>query len=207
MVQFPSGRATEYVPISQPEYDLCKSQVQAVLDANALPSCEQWPRCYPITSCENEEGGFRCGVIDNGCGGTLDCGPCVDCPCSEQSGWGGSSLDGCSRAEDAQTAIGYLANGEGSYGVLRSSAGELSCFSQSPQSAATEAHVLSSDEHFVCKREVEAALALGQQTCRPYDYETGCVPYACSDLGAFCGNPADGCGGSLDCGLCTVEPN
>ncbi|HTU62553.1 MAG TPA: hypothetical protein VMF89_29030, partial [Polyangiales bacterium] len=29
-----------------------------------------------------------------------------------------------------------------------------------------------------------------------------CVPASCESLGALCGEPADGCGGSLDCGTC-----
>jgi N-acyl-D-amino-acid deacylase len=31
----------------------------------------------------------------------------------------------------------------------------------------------------------------------------GCTPTTCSTLGANCGTPADGCGGSLDCGICS----
>lgn len=29
-----------------------------------------------------------------------------------------------------------------------------------------------------------------------------CVPMTCTDLGADCGNPSDGCGGTLSCGTC-----
>lgn len=35
------------------------------------------------------------------------------------------------------------------------------------------------------------------------DCSANCTPDTCADLGATCGNPADGCGGTLQCGNCT----
>lgn len=39
------------------------------------------------------------------------------------------------------------------------------------------------------------------------DADVICVPKGCSDLGAECGEPDDGCGNSLDCGDDCVDPN
>src|SRR5258706_11202266 len=37
-----------------------------------------------------------------------------------------------------------------------------------------------------------------------FDGATGCVPKTCGDLGYTCGPNGDGCGGLIDCGMCTA---
>ena len=36
---------------------------------------------------------------------------------------------------------------------------------------------------------------------------TSCTPKTCTEVGAECGKPKDGCGGTLDCGTCTGDLN
>jgi hypothetical protein len=56
------------------------------------------------------------------------------------------------------------------------------------------------------RRKQEKLLAMGATLGKCSDVPPPCVPTTCEALGATCGTPPDGCGGSLQCGPCDDDP-
>jgi hypothetical protein len=71
----------------------------------AGPGCGSDYECLPIT-CEIE--GKDCGIIDDGCGGTVDCGECVDDPCAPDP-CGGKAQCAIGDCEEARCDLDCLA--------------------------------------------------------------------------------------------------
>ena len=156
------------------------------------------PQCNPVTC-----GAGRCGVIPNGCGGTVDCGSCIpECvptTCDAEGAECGKIGDGCSKilqcgdCEDNQTCGALSPNqcGDGpecepttcedvdaECGLVGDGCGEINDCGECP-----EGQICGLDEPYKC----------GTPECEPI---------TCEDAGAQCGEIGDGCGGSLDCGDC-----
>ncbi len=123
-----------------------------------------------------------CGLIGDGCGGTIDCGSCTS-PATCGGGGvqfqcGGSS--GCTPITAAQACSALGANcGEASDG---------------------------------CGSTVSCGSCAAGQTCggggTSFQCGSGgggtCTPLTCAMLGSNCGTIGDGCGGTLSCGTCAT---
>ena len=133
--------------------------------------------CAPLTCAQQN---FNCGPAGDGCGGTLDCGPCtppqtcggggtfgqcgypdsgscVSLTCADQGLNCGPAGDGCGNALDCGTCVAPDTCGGG--GV----AGQCG-----------------------------------------YPDSGSCTSLTCGDQGITCGPAGDGCGNALDCGTCTA---
>ena len=128
--------------------------------------CDQW--VCPRTTCEAE--GANCGEIEDGCGGTLDCGFCS----------GGLSCGG-----------GGVENVCG--GRVRCTA--ATCTELSAQCGTTSDGCGAELDCGYCRGGATCGGAGTANTCGAL-----CTPATCASLGANCGFAPDGCGGVLDCG-------
>jgi hypothetical protein len=65
-----------YTSVSAEEYALCKAQVHAAIETSGLTECQLYdPDACHSETCETQS---ACGIIHDGCGNSLDCGPCAD---------------------------------------------------------------------------------------------------------------------------------
>jgi len=122
--------------------------------------------------------GAACGLIGDGCGGSLDCG---GCPESQYCGGGGASKCGgdiCTPATcEAGSSCGKIGDGCG---------GSLDCGSCASGFCGGG----------------------GPNRCGDGSYPDGgsatCTPRTCAEANAGCGPVADGCGGLIQCGSCSA---
>jgi len=135
--------------------------------------------CTPATACPT---GVTCGVAPDGCGGTI---PCGDCTVAGQTCGGGGVTGVCGQG-DADvchpfTCAGFnppVQCGPAGDGC----GGQLDC---GPCNAAAGQTCGGGGVHGVCGA-------------------PNCTPKTCTELGANCGQVADGCGGvTAVCGTCT----
>jgi hypothetical protein len=157
------------------------------------------PQCNPV-SCD----AGRCGVIPNGCGGTVDCGSCVpECvptTCAAQDAECGKIGDGCSDVIDC----GDCPPGQTCGADSPNKCGEgPECEPQSCEDADAECGLVGDG----CGDINDCGDCPEGQICgldEPYKCGTPeCEPITCEDVDAECGEIGDGCGGTLDCGDCT----
>ncbi len=133
--------------------------------------------------------GQTCGVWDDGCGGTVNCGSC----CTSHSTYKCYSndvywYDSCNAREDKRTECGsdYYTGSNYCYlnDVYRdrvdNGCSGSSCFSNTIKVKQAEC----------------GALGCSGGVCNT------CAPQTCVDVGSSCGTPGDGCGGTLSCGSC-----
>jgi len=158
--------------------------------------------CVP-TSCAAAEA--TCGTIADGCGGTLDCGPCITCPCESQAGWGTTPVDSCVYSTSIELS-GVIIDGEvsvsgGAYAAMKT-ADEHFCVVQFPTGAFSQYTTISAAEYEVCRAQVQTVMQANQlQTCELWHVDR-CYPSSCEDQEVHCGTVDDGCGNTLDCGPC-----
>jgi hypothetical protein len=138
--------------------------------------------------------GYSCGPNGDQCGGLLQCG---DCPPSQRCGYGGYSVCGSIyRIADGGTdggspfcvpttcaALGYNCGPAGD-----GCGGRLDCGTcTSPQFCG------GGSKPSVC----------GGDNGHTADGAVACKPKTCADWGFNCGPAGDGCGGKLQCGMCS----
>jgi hypothetical protein len=131
------------------------------------------PSCTPRT-CPTGNNPKSCGIQGNGCGGSIDCGPCV----SPQTCGGGGTANfcggtGCTPRTCAQAGAncGPIADGCG---------GQVDCGPcVTPQTC--------------------GGGGVASQCGNP-----SCIMTTCAAQGITCGPAGDGCGGVLQCGDCTL---
>jgi hypothetical protein len=196
-------------------------------------STPTWMRsggCVPATCASL---GQECGQPRDGCGGTLDCGGCVDSElcvsglCVEtlvtNPAPPGCVLDTC---EGSGIECGLLSDGCGGYLGCGSCQSGSSCNSgtcvpdppTSPPPPACEPETCESLSRVCGVASDGCGGALSCGTCGSAETCTSsgscvaeptpppaCVPDTCQSLGIECGGAPDGCGSSMSCGTCSGE--
>jgi hypothetical protein len=160
--------------------------------------------CIPV-ECESL-GHNACGLLNDGCGGVIDCAACgrsgdenedgcITWTCTDVGFSCGWVDDGCDGLMDCGScAEGEICGGSGyenvcciptNCGLERAECGEITdgCGNN-----------LDCGE---CDNE-ETCGGAGPNLCG----EDACIPYSCDELEIECGIIADGCSGTLDCGQC-----
>jgi hypothetical protein len=135
--------------------------------------------CTPATQCPN---GVTCGVAPDGCGGVVQCGVCT----TPGDTCGGGGVNGVCGQGDADVCVKYACatfNPPVQCGPAGDGCGgQLDC---GPCNTAAGQSCGGGGVHGVCGA-------------------PNCTPKTCTDLGANCGQVADGCGGvTAVCGTCT----
>jgi hypothetical protein len=157
------------------------------------------PQCNPI-SCE----AGRCGVIPNGCGGTVDCGscipPCNPTTCEEQDAECGNIGDGCNKVIDC----GDCPPGQTCGAIEPNKCGEgPECTPKSCEDVDAECGLVGDG----CGDINNCGECPPGQICgleEPYKCGTPqCTPIDCDEANAECGEISDGCGEVIDCGDCS----
>ena len=170
------------------------------LDGDGCSASCQPEVCQPSVTCASA--GASCGPIDDGCGGTLDCGSC-------------SGTDLCEGNQCVcQPSVTCASAGASCGPIDDGCGGTLDCGSCSGTD-------LCQGNQCVCQPSVTCASA--GASCGPIDDGCGgtldcgscagtdlcqgnqcvCQPsVTCASAGASCGPIDDGCGGTLDCGSC-----
>jgi hypothetical protein len=136
--------------------------------------------CAPTKTCASV--GANCGPIDDGCGHTLDCGSCSP---GLICGWPAPNQCGCDCCPATCQSLGYNCGfaGDGCGGVLNCG---------------------------TCTPPESCGGSGGNNRCGgglPPPFDGGvihCTPATCASLGYDCGQAADGCGGTINCGACVV---
>jgi hypothetical protein len=153
--------------------------------------------------------GATCGVIPDGCGGTLDCGACAT---PNTCGGGGvPNQCGCKPTTCAAESCGSIPDGCGGTVDCGACAGPNSCGGAGvpnqcgcrPASCAADSCGSIPDG---CGGSLDCGACVAPNTCggAGVPNQCGCKPATCA--ADSCGSIPDGCGGSLDCGAC-VAPN
>ena len=174
--------------------------------------------CLGAITCAGN--GYNCGMVGDGCGGTLDCGTCTSpgescggagmpnvCgtpPCTAKTCAGlgydcGMASDGCNKTLDCGTCTGSQTCGSGG----TNKCGMTLC---TPQSCATQGFNcgLQGD---TCGNALNCGVCTGNQTCGGggTSGQCGlplCMPKTCAQQGFDCGMATDGCNNIIDCGTC-----
>jgi hypothetical protein len=156
------------------------------------------PTCVPVKCTA-----AVCGVVPNGCGGTVDCGKCPPpgcrpTSCGAQNAECGAIGDGCGALLDC----GVCPKGQ-ICGINKpNQCGETHCTPQTCDDAKAECGNIGDG----CGALIDCGQCPPGQVCgleSPFKCGTPpCVPKTCADVGAECGSIADGCGNVLDCGNC-----
>jgi hypothetical protein len=176
--------------------------------------------CTPLAACPKIDGGEVCGVWPDGCGGTLTC---ADCPtgsvCSD-----GVCISGCTPAASCPTGITCGVYSDGCGGTI--SCGPACGGGTTCGGGGTPGVCGSSDANACVPQACPPSIKCGPTgdgcggvedcgDCTPPLTCGGggtpgvcgapnCTPKTCADLGANCGQVADGCGGlTAVCGTCT----
>lgn len=184
-----------------------KSLLFMIFDLGACVSEEppEPPGCTPL-DCTG-----RCGVVSDGCGGTVDCScpggqicnvstgtcdipQCVPTTCSAQSAECGYIADGCGNALDC----GPCPSGQICDGLTNMC--EPECTPADPNVACADTCGYVSDG---CGDVIECPDCAGALSCIVGQCgDQTCTPQACP--AAFeCGVASDGCDGTANCGVCT----
>jgi len=155
----------------------------------------------------------NCGVVDDGCGGTLDCGTCAS---PETCGGGGvEHVCGASctpiRCEDGGQNCGLVPDGCGNFANCGSCNPPESCGGGGLENVCGEGQCMPAtcaDKNAVCGKiadgcggVVDCGTCVAPAVCGT-DHQCGCVPTSCAAQGKNCGAIPDGCGAMIDCGTC-----
>lgn len=163
--------------------------------------------CQPRTCGDN-----TCGIFSDGCGDTLNCGECggdlvcdafsqrctecVPTTCEEQGVLCGPLSDGCGDVLDCDAERGGCPSGLQCIAQLcRAPEQPLECDLQMANCGTITQSCDGSDVD--CGECPEGELCVDNR-CE------SCVPHTCEDLEWICGNGDDGCGGTLNCGVCPI---
>lgn len=170
--------------------------------------------CEPVTC---EEAGVQCGEVDDGCGGTLDCGGCEGnatcgevapnmCNCAPESDETFCERLGktCGRVT-AEDNCGFERTAVcGSCGPADECGSDNTCECKPKTDVA-----LCSENDLACgtetvdgrcgQREVECGECSGQPGERCSGNQCICKPFGCGDVSGECGVYPDGCGGQITC--------
>ncbi len=191
-----------------------------------LTSCVSPPTCTKLTCAQQ---GIQCGPAGDGCGGLLQCGPCVapqTCGGGGVSGQCGSvDAGGCTPGTCTQQGIQCGPAGDGCGNLLQcgNCTPPLQCggggqsgvcgFTDSgacaPRSCAQQG-ISCGPAGDGCGNLLQCGPCVAPQTCGGGgmpgvcgDVDAGsCTPTTCAKLGISCGPAGDGCGGLLQCGTC-----
>lgn len=191
-----------------------KTLLYMLFDLGACVTTEipEPPTCTPVTDCTG-----RCGVIPDGCGGTVNC---MGCPDGETCLAGGvcSDLECVPTTCEAQGAeCGYKADGCG--GVLNCgtcpdgqgcgvhTANQCGNIPECRKLTCEEAHAECGFVGDGCGGARDCGQCpkgeiCGLKTPHQCDPPPTCVPTTCEQRAAQCGTISDGCGEVLDCGTC-----
>ena len=138
----------------------------------------------------------QCGIVTNGCGDNLDCGPCPCTPttCAAQGKNCGTVADGCGSTIDCGSCTPPNTCGGGDPGM----ANICGCAPSGSCPVGANCGTVSDGCGGVvtCRGTCPTGQACVNNVCGP------CVPRTCAQLGATCGMVGDGCGGINDCGPC-----
>lgn len=166
--------------------------------------CVQNECCTPTTCAA---GGFDCGSISDGCGGTLDCGECAD---DQTCGGGGPNICGdgpCDPITDCNELAGQcgeLSDGCGEFITCTCPTGDV-CISNTcctPTTCAA-AGVECGSTSDGCNGMLDCGgctLEFGNEFCN--NGTCSCLADTCTGLAAECGTILDGCGDTVGCGGC-----
>lgn len=192
-----------------------KTLLYMLFDLGACVTTEipEPPVCTPVSDCTG-----RCGVIPDGCGGTVNC---MGCPGDEMCLAGGvcSDLECVPTTCEAQGAeCGYRADGCG--GVL--DCGSCSDGKGCGVNTANKCGDIPECQQLTCEQagaecgfvgdgcggaqdcgKCPSGEICGLKTPHQCDPPPTCVPVTCEQRDAQCGTISDGCGEVLDCGTCT----
>jgi hypothetical protein len=191
------------------------------LSSCIIPTVTVPPTCTPLTCAQQ---GFTCGPAGDGCGNQLNCGTCtapatcggggvpgqcggaacVPVTCASQGIQCGPASDGCGNLlQCGNCPNGTTCGGGGVPGVC----GKVNC---TPETCAKQG-IQCGPAGDGCGGILECGTCPPGETCggggKPGicggpDAST-CVPESCQTQGIQCGPAGDGCGGQLDCGMCT----
>lgn len=170
------------------------------------------PTCTPVTDCTG-----RCGVIPNGCGGTVTCGGCPDgetclaggicsdlecvpTTCAAQGAECGYKADGCGGVLDC----GACPDGQGCGVVTANQCDDIpTCTPLSCEQASAECGFIG-DGCGGAKDcgQCPAGEVCGLKKAHQCDPPPQCVPVTCEQRNAECGTISDGCGEIVNCGTC-----
>jgi hypothetical protein len=159
------------------------------------------PSCTPA-ECPNDV----CGIIPNGCGGTLNCGPCTPMckptTCAAQNAECGSIGDGCEAVLDC----GPCPPGQTCGAQSPNQCGDgPDCEPRSCEDADAECGLVGDG----CSDVIDCGECPPGQICgleEPYKCGTPeCQPTTCDAERAQCGDISDNCGDVLDCGECPAN--
>lgn len=174
------------------------------------PSCD-------AQSCQDVNA--ECGVVADGCGSAVDCGPCPNgdvcvnnqcvpsgCTprtCVEASANCGTVADGCGGTLDCGPCVPGLVCGA----AAPNQCGVPPCVPRTCDDVGANCGVLAdgcggTDDCGLCPNPGETCGASGV----PNVCGTGqCSPRSCADVNAECGQIGDGCGAAVDCGPCPPD--
>jgi hypothetical protein len=176
--------------------------------------------CTPSVTC-NPPNGRYCGVIGNGCFGTIDCGAscatgevcdnglcvggasCMPLACTVTNGqYCGTVGNGCGRAMDCGVCDSSLVCSAGGVCIPGAGCVPLTCTTATGRYCGTIGDGCGGTlQCGDCPAGSTCGGAGLANTCAP----TNCAPGTCMAAGGarYCGTIGDGCGRSLDCGGCT----
>ncbi|MFW5878227.1 MAG: hypothetical protein ACOCVR_00275, partial [Myxococcota bacterium] len=159
--------------------------------------------CEPRTC---ESAGLECGVHDDNCGVTIDCGSCsgtdqcVDGVCQACQPETCESLGAeCDSHPDGCGDMVDCGNCDDGYSCQAGTCVEDECVPETCESLGFEC-----DTHDDgCGGTVECGDCDDGYSCESgVCVEDACVPDTCQELGVECGSHDDGCGGTVNCGDC-----
>lgn len=169
-------------------------------------------RCTPFTCAELEIA--ECGVVSDGCDGTLDCGACMG---PESCGLKIANQCGCAAVtcEDANATCGEVDDGCGGTLDCGSCSANQVCDAESRRCVCTPREPCRDGEcgsypdgcgGMIECEQCAAGLFCGLNRSNTTEYLTcdriPCMPIEKCPDGGSCGVIPDGCGGTLDCGRC-----
>ncbi|MBN2498047.1 MAG: hypothetical protein JXR96_25885, partial [Deltaproteobacteria bacterium] len=163
--------------------------------------------CLPATC-----GANSCGEIDDGCGGTVDCGSCSDpqetcnashqCVCLNTECNNDCCASGqvCDGRNQCCTRTTCLAGGYECGSPPDGCDGNLSCGTCSGANETCDGSY-----QCVCQyNECNSVCCDSGQVCHSGTGDC-CTPDTCGGGGYECGSPSNGCGGDLACGTCSAN--
>jgi hypothetical protein len=169
--------------------------------------------CVPLTTCP---AGDNCGVVGDGCGGTITCGSCT----APQSCGGGGVPNHCGCAPlttcPAGDNCGTVPNGCGGTITCGSCTAPQVCGGGTPgnpnKCGCTPATTCPAGDNCGtvpngCGGTINCGSCMPPQTCgTPTNPNQcgGCVPLTTCPAGDNCGTVPNGCGGTINCGSCAA---
>lgn len=198
----------------------CPSGVPVCVDAAGNGSCCPAPSrcladgtcCTPMT-CAAE--GKNCGFIPDLCGEQLDCGTCdsnacltctdntCETTCTAPASCCGNGTCGLQNGPQGCTADEQCCSGTCVAGTCQAQPGAVgaACDSDADCTGGTTCV-----DGVCCSTPVVCGGSCCTDPLARCHNSVCCVPATCASLGAACGTPSDGCGGTLSCGTCAA-PN